>query len=99
MWLERIDALDAWFSGPEGPQVKLAKPWRSWKKLIRALNTSDRSDYKTATDDFRSKHTHLFTPRVELGITQGKRLPPKDSGKLCYGVGGSEPVNLENRGA
>lgn len=80
----------------EEAAVRLAKPWRSWKRLIKALNTVDMGDYKTATDDFRSKHTHRFTPRVELGITQMvKRLPSKDGGKLCYGVGGSEPIRLE----
>ncbi|WFP94343.1 MULTISPECIES: hypothetical protein [Ensifer] len=25
---------------------------------------------KDQSDDFRSKHTHRFIPRVELGITQ-----------------------------
>lgn len=80
----------------EEAAVRLAKPWRSWKRLIKALNTVDMGDYKTATDDFRSKHTHRFTPRVELGITQMvKRLPAQDSVKLCYGVGGSEPIKLE----
>ncbi len=76
--------------------AKLARPWRSWKTLIKALNTVDMGDFKTATNDFRSKHTHRFTPRVELGITQMvKRLPSKDSAKPCYGVGGSEPIKLE----
>lgn len=80
----------------EEAAVKLAKPWRSWKRLIKALTAVDMGDYKTATDDFRSKHTHRFTPRVELGITQMvKRLSSKESGKLCYGVGGTEPVKLE----
>jgi hypothetical protein len=38
----------------ERSAVRLAKPWRSWKRLIKALNTVDMGDYKTATDDFRS---------------------------------------------
>lgn len=76
--------------------ARLAKPWRSWKRLIRALNTVDAGDYKTATDDFRSKHTHRFTPHVELGITQMmKRLPSQDPKKPCYGIGGSNPIMLE----
>lgn len=80
----------------EEAAVRLAKPWRSWKRLIKALNTVDMGDHKTATEDFPSKHTHRFNPRVELGITQMvKRPPSKDSGKLSYGVGGSEPGKLE----
>lgn len=76
--------------------ARLAKPWRSWRTLIRALNTVDNGGYKTATDDFRSKHTHRFTPHVELGITQMmKRLPSQNAGSPCYGVGGSNPVMLD----
>lgn len=64
--------------------------------MIRALNTVDAGDYKTATDDFRSKHTHRFTPHVELGITQMmKRLSSQDARKPCYGIGGSNPIMLE----
>lgn len=54
--------------------AKLAKPWRSWKRLIKALNTVDMGDFKTATNDFRSKHIHRFMPSdcvdcdgIELG--------------------------------
>lgn len=86
---------------PEDREIKqetadrLAKPWRSWKRLIGALNRVDAGDYKAATDDFRSKHTHRFTPQVELGLAQPvKRLPWKNSGKPHYGVGGSEPIAL-----
>lgn len=76
--------------------VKLGKPWRSWRELIKALNKVDMGDYKTATGDFRSKHTHRFTPRVELGITQmTKRLPSEIDGKPCYGMGGGDPMKLE----
>ncbi|MBP1847846.1 hypothetical protein J2046_006130 [Rhizobium petrolearium] len=76
--------------------ARLAKPWRAWKKLIRALETVDNADYRTATDDFRSKHTHRFTPRVELGITQPvKRLLAKGEDKPSYGVGGTSPLKLK----
>ncbi|MGN7712577.1 hypothetical protein [Agrobacterium radiobacter] len=77
--------------------ARLTKPWRSWKRLIKALNKVDVGDYKTATGDFRSKHTHRFTPLVELGITQMmKRLPREGDGKPCYGIGGSDPIKLES---
>jgi len=75
---------------------KAAKPWRSWKKLNRALNTVDMGDYKTATDDFRSKHTHRFTPRVELGLSQSiKRIWARGEETPSYGIGGSPPLKLD----
>lgn len=76
--------------------MKVAKPWRSWKRLNRALNTVDMGDYKTATGDFRSKHTHRFTPRVELGLSQSiKRLWVKGGKAPSYGIGGTQPLKLD----
>ncbi|WP_323042987.1 hypothetical protein [Gemmobacter sp.] len=96
LWSDNFATLPEDWGINEEVAARLAKPWRSWKKLIRALNTVDAGDYKTATDDFRSKHTHRFTPHVELGITQMmKRLPSQDAGKPCYGIGGSNPIMLE----
>lgn len=64
--------------------------------MNRALNTVDMGDYKTATDDFRSKHTHRFTPRVELGLSQSiKRLWTKGEKAPSYGIGGSPPLKLD----
>jgi hypothetical protein len=95
-WSDDFATLPEDWGINEEAAVRLARPWRSWKKLIKALNTVDMRDYKTATDDFRSKHTHRSTPQVELGITQMvRRLPSKPGGKPYYGVGGSEPIQLE----
>ncbi|ULJ74504.1 hypothetical protein [Rhizobium gallicum] len=75
--------------------IRLTKRWRSWRRLNRFLNTVDMQDYKKATGNFRNKHTHRFTPRVELGLTQmTKRLPSGNDGQICYGIGGSEPMKL-----
>ena len=96
LWSDDFAILPEDWGINEEVAARLTKPWRSWKRLIKALNTVDNGDYKTATDDFRSKHTHRFTPHVELGITQMmKRLPSQNAGKPCYGVGGSNPVMLE----
>lgn len=95
-WSDDFSTLPEDWGINEEIAARLAKPWRSWRALIRALNTVDNGDYKTAMDDFRSKHTHRFTPHVELGITQMmKRLPSQKAGRPCYGVGGSNPVMLE----
>jgi len=95
-WADDRTGLPEDWDIKEEVTARLAKPWRAWKKLIRALNTVDAGEYKTATDDFRSKHTHRFTPRVELGITQPvKRLLVKGKDKPSYGVGGTDPLTLE----
>lgn len=95
-WSDDFEALPEDWKINEEWACKLAKSWRSWKKLIRVLNKVDAGDFKSATDDFRSKHTHRFTPRVELGITQMmKRLRAQDRTKPRYGIGGSEPIKLE----
>lgn len=94
-WVDDRTTLPDDWDIKEEEAARLAKPWRAWKKLIRALNTVDAGEDKTATDDFRSKHTHRFTPRVEIGITQPvKRLLAKGEDKPFYGVGG-DPLKLE----
>ncbi len=95
-WTDDLAALPEDWAIKEEVAVRAAKPWRSWKRLNRALNIVDMGDYKTATDDFRSKHTHRFTPRVELGLSQSiKRLWPKDAKAPSYGIGGTPPLKLD----
>ncbi|KSV62191.1 hypothetical protein N183_10310 [Sinorhizobium sp. Sb3] len=95
-WTDDLGTLPQDWDIKEDVAAKLAKPWRAWRKLIKALNTVDMGDYKTATDDFRSKYTHRFTPRVELGMSQPiKRLPAIGSQAASYGIGGSPPLKLK----
>lgn len=49
---------EEWAFGP-------AKPSRLWRGLFRALNKVDDGNFKSGTDEFRSKHTHRFI--VSLG--------------------------------
>lgn len=94
-WRDDRAALPEDWSIKEEVAAKVAKHWLSWKKLNRALNKVDMGDYKTATGDFRSKHTHRFTPRVELGLSQSvKRIWPKDGEVPSYGIGGTPPISL-----
>jgi hypothetical protein len=95
-WADDLAALPEDWAIKEETAIKVAKPWRSWTKLNRLLNTVDMGDYKTATNDFRSKHTHRFTPRVELGLSQSiKRVWSKGAKAPSYGVGGTPPLKLE----
>lgn len=95
-WTDDLAALPEDWGIKEEVAVRAARPWHSWKKLNRALNIVDMGDYKTATDDFRSKYTHRFTPRVELGLSQSiKRLWPKDGKTPSYEIGGTLPLKLD----
>jgi hypothetical protein len=95
-WTDDLTALPEDWDIKQEVAVRVARPWRSWKKLNKALNTVDMGDYKTATGDFRSKHTHRFTPRVELGLSQSiKRFWPKDGKAPSYGIGGTPPLKLD----
>lgn len=94
-WEDTWDTLPPDSRLNEEVAIRLTKRWRSWRRLNRFLNTVDMQDYKKATDSFRNKHTHRFTPRIELGLTQmTKRLPSVNDGQICYGIGGSEPMKL-----
>lgn len=94
-WRDDLAALPEDWAINEKVAAKAAKPWVSWRKLNRALNKVDMGDYKRATGDFRSKHTHRFTPRVELGLSQSvKRIWPKDAKAPSYGIGGTPPLSL-----
>lgn len=75
--------------------IKHAERWHAWRKLNRNLNKVDAGDYKKATRDFRNKHTHRFTPRVELGITQTVVRVPEDGGRPSYVIEGVEPIELK----
>ncbi|NSZ17881.1 hypothetical protein [Agrobacterium vitis] len=95
-WTDDLAALPEDWGIHHEQADNAAKPWRSWKKLNKALNKVDMGDYKTATDDFRSKYTHRFTPRVELGLSQSvKRISSKGEETLSYGIGGTPPLKLE----
>jgi hypothetical protein len=82
---------------------KMARDWKSWKKLNRALSKADSSDFKSATKSYRSKYTHRLTPRIEVGYfefvnrrprTKSESHPDPLSHSPAYGMGGSEPLAI-----
>lgn len=95
-WTDDFSTLPEDWAINEEWASKLTKSWRGWRALIRALNKVDDGNFKTRTEEFRSKHTHRFTPRIELGITQmvkRERIP--DQSRPRYGIGGSLPLTLD----
>lgn len=85
------------------------KKWKSWKKLNRNLDQVAGMKFKAATDDFRNKYNHRFSPKFELGITQsvkrmsGPSIPngftdsmPSSNGLsgVTYAIGGSPPLMI-----
>lgn len=55
-----------------------ANNWRHWKKLIAALNETGGRSLRDATDDFRNKYNHRFSPHFEVGLTQFVKRTPFD---------------------
>ncbi len=53
-----------------------AKGWSNWRKLNSKLDLVAGNKFKTATDDFRNKYNHRFSPHFELGLSETvKRIP------------------------
>jgi hypothetical protein len=71
------------------------KPWKSYKKLKRALDAIGNRTFQEATGDFRNAYNHRFSPRFVVGMTQlVKRIVDGESGRVCYGFGGHDALNL-----
>ena len=68
--------------------------WRSWRKLNSKLDLTAGQKFKVATDDFRNKYNHRFSPHFELGLSQTvKRIPSRElpaSVRMAMGVVVSE---------
>lgn len=81
---------------------QMARGWKSWKKLNKALSKVDSSDFKAATKSYRSKYTHRFTPHIEVGHFEfasrrprikSESYPDPLSHAPVYCIGGSEPLS------
>jgi hypothetical protein len=71
------------------------KGWASYVPLKRRLEAIGAKAFKDATGDFRNAYNHRFSPRFVVGMTGlVTRIVDKDTGGVCYGFGGREPLDL-----
>ena len=91
-WIDNLP-----FDGDIYPHVgdQYGKPWKSYKKLKRALDVIDNRAFQKATGDFRNAYNHRFSPRFVVGMTQlVRRIVDEETGRVCYGFGGHDALNL-----
>jgi len=80
----------------QGVADQYGKPWRSYKKLKKALDAIDGATFRRGTRDFRNAYNHRFSPRFVIGITHvAIRKIDKGKGTVSYGFGGHKPLDLE----
>jgi hypothetical protein len=74
---------------------RYGKLWPSYKPLKRALDAIGASAFREGTGDFRNAYNHRFSPRFVVGMTQMvTRMVIAETGRVCYGFGGREPLDL-----
>ena len=79
----------------QGVADQYGKPWKSYKKLKRALDAIDGVKFRDGTRNFRNAYNHRFSPRFVIGITQvATRKVDKERGTVSYGFGGHKPLDL-----
>jgi hypothetical protein len=68
--------------------------WQRYGPLKERLEKIFDKDYQDATDDFRHKYHHRFSPRIVLGITQLVKRNTQAK-PVSYSLGGVPPLTLE----
>ena len=74
---------------------KYGKEWAGYIPLKLCLEGMGARTFKDATGDFRNAYNHRFSPRFVVGMTGlVSRIVDTHSGRVCYGFGGREPLDL-----
>lgn len=74
---------------------RYGKLWPSYKPLKQALDAIGAGAFREGTGDFRNAYNHRFSPRFVVGMTQMvTRIVNEETGRVCYGFGGREPLDL-----
>lgn len=74
---------------------RYGKPWPSYKPLKQALDAIGAGAFREGTGDFRNAYNHRFSPRFVVGMTQlVTRIVDEETGRVSYGFGGREPLDL-----
>ena len=74
---------------------KYGKGWAGYVPVKLCLEGIGAKAFKDATGDFRNAYNHRFSPRFVVGMTGlVTRIVDTTSGRVCYGFGGREPLDL-----
>ena len=72
----------------------LCTGWRKYRAFKRRVEPIAGTAFKDATEDFRNAYNHRFSARFLIGMSAMVTRFVHDDGRICYGIGGSEPLNL-----
>jgi hypothetical protein len=79
-----LDAVDQYGAG-----------WRRYPRFKRRLEALAGRAYRRDTHDFRNAYNHRFSPRFVMGFTHlVTRAVNKETGRVTYGFGGQDPLDL-----
>ncbi|MEO8455557.1 MAG: hypothetical protein ABI454_10380 [Sphingomicrobium sp.] len=73
----------------------LCTGWRKYRVFKRRVERIAGATFKDATEDFRNAYNHRFSARFLIGMSAMVTRMVHDDGRVSYGIGGSEPLNLD----
>lgn len=73
----------------------ICRGWRSFRLFKRCVEPIAGTTFKEATEDFRNAYNHRFSARFLIGMSAMVTRIVCADGRICYGIGGSEPLNLD----
>lgn len=72
----------------------LCTGWGMYPAFKRRVETIAGKAFKNATEDFRNAYNHRFSARFLIGMSAMVTRIVHEDGRISYGIGGSEPLNL-----
>jgi len=69
--------------------------WRKYRAFKRRVEPIAGTAFKHATEDFRNAYNHRFSARFLIGMSAMVTRIVHDDGRICYGIGGREPLNID----
>lgn len=78
-----------------GSADKYGGDWKSYVRLKRSLENISSKKYQEATNDFRNKYNHRFSPRVLVGFTGLVTRIVGKAGQVSYQFGEQPPLSLD----
>lgn len=68
--------------------------WKKFRAFKRKVEPIAGSAFKAGSDDFRNAFNHRFSAHFVLGMTSMVSRIEDESGSVCYGFGGSGPLDV-----
>jgi hypothetical protein len=73
----------------------ICRGWRRFRSFKRRVESIAGKAFKEATKDFRNAYNHRFSSRFLIGMSATVTRIIGEDGRICYGIGGNEPLNLD----